>query len=217
MPSDEFEKVMDEVSAELLGAIKESGEVPKSDYLDVGWILNKKPKPNLILQIGEAMAHFFYGSEIDSFVTVDASGNPLAIMAALQYYNLFGVELPVLYIKKGGRITDHDAYIAIIKSATSGSQVTLSASKKYIENGEKYGFVDDFRFMGRTLTGAEDILKQGCASIDRVFSVIHKTFSSPYLPPGYNEGDMIYLIGIKDPFSNREELIKQLTPWGYLK
>lgn len=213
-----FEKTMDKLSDEFLQLIYELGEVPGDDYLDIGRLLNKKPTPNLIRKIGLAMAEFFHGRDVDSLVTIDSSGNPLACVAAVIYYELYEQELPILYIKKSARVTDSDnLYTAEIVSPTSGESVTLAVDKKYVKDGETYGLVDDFLFRGDTFGAAREILEEGGAEVDSAFFVVNKMYANDGLPEGFDEDSAVYLAGVEDHFSSKDDLAECLRGWGYLE
>ncbi len=121
----------------------------------------------------------------------------------------YQLNVPLVFFKKAtSSILNSELYQCQVHSFTKNKDYTLTASKNYIQEGEKLLFVDDFLANGEAALGAINIVKQADAEINGIAIIIEKSFQ-----PGRKrltaEGYDVYsLARIKQMAANHIEFIE---------
>ncbi len=154
----------------LRNVIAERGRV-EGDLVMVDEFLNHRVDPDVMRDIGNALADIIKPWEVDLILTAEASGIPPALACALQ------TNLPVVYAKKyvgpGNRYT----FAREVASPTKGTEYRVEVSRRVMEPGTRVAIVDDFLAGGRTAEALGEItLEAGCHPIGFAFA-IEKSFT----------------------------------------
>ena len=104
-------------------------------------------------------------------MTVESSGIAPAAMTALE----MGLPL-VVFKKKTSRITNGTVYQTVVQSFTKNVRYELTVAKRFLPEGEKILFIDDFLAMGEAAIGAGRIIREAGSEIAGIGIVIEKTF-----------------------------------------
>ena len=141
--------------------------------LKVDSLLNHQIYPDLMAQMGQAMAEPFRDVPVDRILTAEISGIAPALMAG-QVLNV-----PVVYARKKKPITmAGPVFLETAPSHTKGGDVPLLVSAEFLNAGENVLIVDDFLATGKTLMALARIITSAKANLVGVSVVIEKSFES---------------------------------------
>lgn len=133
--------------------------------------LNHRVDPDIMRDIGSALANAIKPWDVDLILTAEASGIPPALACGLQS------NLPVVYAKKyvgpGNRYT----FAREVASPTKGTEYRVEVSRRVLEPGARIAIVDDFLSGGRTAEALGEIaIEAGCQPVGFAFA-IEKSFA----------------------------------------
>ncbi len=151
--------------------IARDGRALDEQVLLVDSFLNHQIDMELMKQCGSAFAQHFKGKGITRVMTVESSGIAPAAMTALE----MGLPL-VVFKKKTSRITNGTVYQTVVQSFTKNVRYELTVAKRFLPEGEKILFIDDFLAMGEAAIGAGRIIREAGSEIAGIGIVIEKTF-----------------------------------------
>lgn len=151
--------------------IAREGRVLPGNIVKVDGFLNHRVDAALLRACCEDIKAHFAGKPVDLIMTCEASGIPIATVAA----ELFGV--PMLFVKKAksGNLGP-DVYTSEVQSYTYGKTVTLTCSKNWLHKGDRVLIVDDFLARGQAMRGLIDIINQAGAQLTGIGIAIEKGF-----------------------------------------
>lgn len=153
--------------------ILEEGKALNESILKVDSFLNHQVDANLMEKIGMEFASHFKNKHIDKIVTIESSGIAPALLTA-KYLNV-----PLLILKKQqSSILKDDLYQTTVHSFTKNVDYMLTASKKYLKEGENILFIDDFLANGEAALGIMKILNQAGCNLVGIGIVIEKSFQN---------------------------------------
>lgn len=147
------------------------GRALDGNILLVDSFLNHQVDMMLMRKIGQAFAARFKDCGITRVATVESSGIAPAGMAALE----MGVPLVVLK-KKQSRITNGSVYQTNVQSFTKNTQYEMTVAKKFLPQGERVLFIDDFLAMGEAAIGAAKLIREAECELSGIGIVIEKSF-----------------------------------------
>ena len=151
--------------------IMKDGIVKSGNVLKVDSFLNHQMDVVLMEQIAREFKHRFGHKPIDKVLTIEASGNGIAIMVARE----FGV--PMVFAKKSKSINiDGDLYVAEVESFTHKNRNQVIVSKKFLHQGEHVLIIDDFLANGCALQGLISIVESADATVEGCGIVVEKGF-----------------------------------------
>ncbi|GMA51712.1 xanthine phosphoribosyltransferase [Alicyclobacillus contaminans] len=154
--------------------IVQDGVVLSPTVLKVDAFLNHQVDPELVMDIGAAMAAPHRDAGVTKVLTVEASGIPLAMATALA---LGGI--PFVYAKKKRAITQGDAvWTAPAYSFTRQESYHVSLSKAYLGSEDVVLMVDDILAEGSALTALTEIVHQAGARVVGAVVAVEKRFQS---------------------------------------
>ncbi|MBC8100934.1 MAG: xanthine phosphoribosyltransferase [Armatimonadetes bacterium] len=141
--------------------------------LKIDSILNHQIYPELMQQMGEALAQRFRPLNIDRILTAEISGIAPALMTGV----VLGV--PVVYARKTKPITmSGPIYLETAPSHTKGVEVGLMVAAEFLKSGERVLIIDDFLASGKTLAA----LARMCISANAEFVgagvIVEKSFEN---------------------------------------
>lgn len=110
--------------------------------------------PTIVSKAGLILSSLFNDKEIDSVVTVETKGIPLAYEVAKN------LGIPLVIIRKEGKVTEGSTISINYVSGTSGRIQQMSLSKKLMKPNSKCIFIDDFLRGGGTAKGIVDLLNE---------------------------------------------------------
>jgi len=110
--------------------------------------------PTIVSKAGLILSTIFSNKEIDSIVTVETKGIPLA------YEVSKNLGIPLVIIRKEGKVTEGSTISINYLSGTSGRIQQMSLSKKLMKPNSKCIFIDDFLRGGGTAKGIIDLLNE---------------------------------------------------------
>lgn len=151
--------------------IAREGQALDGNILLVDSFLNHQVDMELMREIGDAFAEHFRAFGITRVLTVESSGIAPAGMTAL----MLGVPL-VVFKKFAMRISNGTVYQTNVQSFTKNTQYEMTVSRKYLPEGEKVLFIDDFLAMGEAALGAAKIIREAGCTLAGIGIVIEKTF-----------------------------------------
>lgn len=142
-----------------------------SGILKIDSILNHQIHPDLMQQMGEALAARFEGMKIDRILTAEISGIAPALMTAA------ALGVPVVYARKTKPITMFGpVLLETAPSHTKGAEVNLLVSAEFMPPDQDVLIIDDFLATGKTLRALVRIVEGAQSRIVGVGVVVEKTF-----------------------------------------
>jgi len=110
--------------------------------------------PGILKQVGKMFATAFRDEGIDTIVTVETKGIPLA-HATANYLNV-----PVVIVRSDSKVTEGSVVTINYISGSSKRIQTMSLAKRSIKEGANVLIIDDFMKAGGTVKGMVDLLKE---------------------------------------------------------
>ena len=154
----------------FIDTILEKGQILNGNILKIDAIVNHQIDPLLMDKIGEDFYNHFKDKNITKVITVESSGIAPALMCALK------LNVPVLFLKKAKPSTMLDPITSEVFSYTKNKHYTLCAERKFIEDGDRMLFIDDFLANGEAFRGVEGIVAQTNAELVGVGVLVEKSF-----------------------------------------
>lgn len=146
--SDEESKAFAE---ELCNTLRDKSRVMQGRFIYMTDIMYD---PHIIHKAGLVLSSTFNHLDIDSVVTVETKGIPLAYEVAKQ----LGVQLVI--VRRDARVTEGTTVSINYISGSSDRIQNMSLSKKALNKGSKCIFVDDFMKGGGTALGIINLLEE---------------------------------------------------------
>lgn len=151
--------------------ILEEGIALDKDILKVDSFLNHQVDVKFIMDISMEFYNYFKTKKIDKIVTVESSGIAPAFATAYRF------SVPLVILKKQhSSILNQDLYETKVHSFTKNTDYMLTASKKFLNEGENVLFIDDFLANGEAVLGANRLFKEAKCNLSGVGIVIEKSF-----------------------------------------
>lgn len=151
--------------------ITQAGEVLPGDVLKINSFLNHQVDPQLMMQIGQALAEKFSEVAISKVLTCESSGIAPGIMTAYQ------LGVPMVFARKKRPSTLNDAvYTAPVFSYTKKVSNDIYVEKKFLSSNDQVLIVDDFLAHGEAVKGMVKIAQTAGAKIAGVGIVVAKSF-----------------------------------------
>jgi len=123
-------------------------------------------RPDIVDPLGKMIAGEYLDQKLDSVVTMETKGIPVALMTA-KYLNV-----PLTIIRKQNKVTDGTTVSLNYVSATSGKISTMSLSKRALKKNAKVILVDDFMKGGGTAVGMVNLMKEFEAEVKGISVLI---------------------------------------------
>lgn len=151
--------------------IKKDGQVYEGNVLKVNSFLNHQIDISLLKAIGEEFYRLFDNEKITKILTVETSGIPFAVAAALFF------DVPVVFAKKHQTSNlNTDCYSVNIHSFTHGNDYQARVESAFISAEDNILIIDDFLASGHALKGLLNICEQAGAHVAGCGIVIEKSF-----------------------------------------
>ncbi len=151
--------------------IVKEGTVLPGNILKVNSFLNHRIDAAFIMEMGEEIARLFGEDKPTIIFTIETSGIAIALGAAVK------LNVPLVFAKK--HKSDNlsgDLYKTTVHSYTHGTDYTVVAEKKFINENDRVLIVDDFLANGKALEGLIDIVNQAGATVVGAATAIEKGF-----------------------------------------
>lgn len=156
---------------QLKDRIAAEGRNLGNGILKIDSLLNHQLDPQLMVEIGRAMAAKFAGVEVNRILTVEISGIAPALMTGL------ALGVPVVYARKQKPITMFGpVFLETAPSHTKGNEVNLLVSAEFLHADESVLIIDDFLATGQTLRALARIVESARCRVAGVGVVVEKTF-----------------------------------------
>ncbi len=151
--------------------IVKEGTVLPGNILKVNSFLNHRIDAAFIMEMGEEIARLFGEDKPTLIFTIETSGIAIAMAAAVN------LGIPLVFAKKhkSGNLSG-DLYKTTVHSFTHGTDYTVVAEKKFINENDRVLIVDDFLANGKALEGLIDIVNQAGAVTVGAATAIEKGF-----------------------------------------
>lgn len=153
-----------------LQKIREQVSYLGDGIVDATAVLNHQVDVNILSQAAHGFADTFWSRGVSKVLTIEVSG----IVPALFTAQKLGV--PMVYARKGRRVTQKECYESPVKSRTTGSDTIITVDKRVLTKGERVLVVDDFLARGEAVAGIALIVEQAEAELVGVCSVFEKTY-----------------------------------------
>ena len=154
----------------LLQEIREKLHYLGEGIIDASTLLNHQVDVDVLSKAAEAFADRFRDQQVSKVLTLEVSGIVPALLAARS------LAVPMVYARKGKRITQKECFEAAVKSRTTSVDTIITVDKRMIKPGERVLIMDDFLARGEAVRGMASILEQAEAQILGVCCVFEKTF-----------------------------------------
>lgn len=150
--------------------ILQDGKCLEGGILKVDNFINHQMDAGLMMDMAKEFTNRFKDTKIDKIVTVEASGIAPAIMVAYQ------MGVPVVFAKKKVPSTMEGILKSEVFSFTKSRSYNICVSEKYLLQGERCLFIDDFLANGNAAAGILDLASQAGAEIVGMGFIIEKAF-----------------------------------------
>lgn len=140
-----------EFAESLCEILKDESRIIPGNFI---YITDLMYDPTIVSKAGLILSSLFNDKEIDSVVTVETKGIPLAYEVAKN------LGIPLVIIRKEGKVTEGSTISINYVSGTSGRIQQMSLSKKLMKPNSKCIFIDDFLRGGGTAKGIVDLLNE---------------------------------------------------------
>ena len=158
---------------ELVERIKEDGQILDGNILKVDGFLNHQIDIHLMKQIGQEFYRLYKDENITKILTIEASGIAIASFVADAF------DVPLLFAKKSQSTNlGSDVYTSKVYSYTHNREYTITVSKKYMHENDRFLIIDDFMANGLAMQGLIDIVKKSGATLEGAGIVIEKGFQN---------------------------------------
>ncbi len=155
----------------LIDRIRAEGVNLGNGILKVDSLLNHQIYPELMQEMGKAMAVPFRDAGVNRILTAEISGIAPAMMTGIE------LGVPVVYARKKKPITmAGPVFLETAPSHTKGGDVPLLVSAEFLKAGENVLIIDDFLASGKTLMALARIVRSAQANLVGVGVVIEKSF-----------------------------------------
>ncbi|MEY4480448.1 MAG: hypothetical protein RLZZ267_1126 [Bacillota bacterium] len=155
----------------LKNRVLEEGIVISDQVLKLDTLLNHQVDPQFALEAGKLLADRFRDSGITKIVTIESSGIPIAMGAALE------LAIPFTFARRKRTLTtDTDVWTERVPSFTKGIVTDLILSKSLIDETDRVLLIDDIIANGDGARGLVRIMEQTGATIVGFGIVIEKSF-----------------------------------------
>ncbi len=156
---------------ELVERIQKDGEILEGNILKVDSFLNHQIDIHLLQDIGKEFYERFKDQGVTKILTIEASGIAIASFTALAF------DVPVLFAKKSQSTNlGNNVYTSKVYSYTHNREYTVTVSKKYINENDRFLIVDDFLANGQAIQGLLDIVQQSKAKVVGIGACVEKTY-----------------------------------------
>ncbi|UGB29204.1 xanthine phosphoribosyltransferase [Metabacillus sp. B2-18] len=189
--------------------IENEGIVLSDGVLKVDSFLNHQIDPELMKEIGLEFAERFKNEGITKIVTIESSGIPPAVMAALE----LGVKVIFARKKMSLTLTDN-LLVSTVYSFTKQEENTISVSHQFLDKTDNVLIIDDFLANGEAAKGLIDIVKQSGASVIGFGIVIEKSFqkgAAELKELGYRVESLAKIASLVDGKVNFVEKLEEVT------
>lgn len=154
----------------LMQTIREKLLYLGDGIIDASTLLNHQVDVDALSAAAAAFARRFEDLAIDKVITIEVSGIVPALLTARE------LGVPMVYARKGKRITQKECYEAPVKSRTTDADTIITVDKRMLLPGERVLVVDDFLARGAAVAGIAQIVEQAQAQLVAVCAVFEKTF-----------------------------------------
>ena len=182
--------------------IIKKGIAVNENILKVDGFLNHQVDTKLMMEIGKNFSEYFKNKSIDKVVTIEASG----IAPAFTTASFLEVPL-VIFKKQHSSILNNDTFETTVHSFTKNLDYRLTASKKFLNEGENILIIDDFLANGEAVLGTAKILNAAKCNIQGVGIVIEKSFQPGRMKLEAKNFDVYSLARIRKLEKGRIEFI----------
>ena len=156
----------------LKDRILSEGKCLDGGILKVDGFINHQMDPDLMMAIGKEFAERFKDSDYNKIVTIEASGIAPAIDMGIATHR------PVVFVKKKKPSTMQNMLSTVVHSFTKNIDVTICASKEFLQPDDRILVIDDFLARGNTAQGIIELANQAGCKIAGFGFVIEKTFQN---------------------------------------
>jgi xanthine phosphoribosyltransferase len=151
--------------------IVEEGRVLSDQVLNVNTFLNHGVDPQLIAEMGRALAERFGNDRVTRVVTIESSGIAIAFATAL------ALGVPMVYARRKNALMNEGEYYAErVPSFTKGIVTDIIVDKQLLHKGDRVLFVDDFIANGDAARGLIRIIERSGATLVGAGIAIEKAF-----------------------------------------
>jgi xanthine phosphoribosyltransferase len=154
----------------LMQTIREKLLYLGDGIIDASTLLNHQVDVDALSAAAAAFARRFEDRQIDKVITIEVSGIVPALLTARE------LGVPMVYARKGKRVTQKDCFEAPIKSRTTAADTIITVDKRMLLPGERVLVVDDFLARGEAVAGIAKIIADAKAELVAVCAVFEKTF-----------------------------------------
>lgn len=115
--------------------------------------------PKYLNEMGRTLASAFTGREIETIITVETKGIPIAFATA-SFMNV-----PVVIVRRDSMVTEGSAVSINYVSGSSKQIQTMSLSRRALHEESKVLIIDDFMRVGGTIQGMMDLMQEFNAKV----------------------------------------------------
>ena len=156
----------------LMQQVREKLNYLGDGIIDASTLLNHQVDVDVLSKAALAFARRFQDHNVDKILTIEVSGIVPALLTARE------LGVPMVYARKGKRVTQKDVFEAPVKSRTTDVDTIITVDKRMLSAGERILVVDDFLARGAAVRGLAQILEKADAELLGVCAVFEKTFEN---------------------------------------
>jgi len=143
----------------LCEMVQDPSRILPGGYLYTLDILND---PNLTARMGEIIAGWYVGKNIDFVLTMETRGIPVALMTA------HTLNVPLVIARRETRVTDGSVVTINYVSGSRRNLQTMSLPRKAVSPGQRALIVDDFMKGGGSAVGMCGLMKEFSVEVEGV-------------------------------------------------
>jgi xanthine phosphoribosyltransferase len=139
--------------------------------LKVDSFVNHQIDPQLMVEVGHALAQRFADANVNKVLTAEISGIAPALATGHE------LNVPVVYARKTRPVTmTGPVFVEVAPSHTKGRDVFLMVSTEFLGPGDRVLIIDDFLATGATLLALTRLVEHAEAELVGIGAVIEKGF-----------------------------------------
>lgn len=153
--------------------ILDEGQNLGKGILKVDSFINHQIDPDLMVEVGQELAHRFADTDVNKVLTAEISGIAPALATG------HAMDVPVVYARKTRPVTmTGPVFVEVAPSHTKGRDVFLMVSTEFLGPDDRVLVIDDFLATGATISALVRLVEHAGATLVGIGTVIEKSFES---------------------------------------
>lgn len=152
--------------------IRERAKIISPEMIKVSSFLSHMIDTKILEEIGNEIRRLFGDKNITKVLTIETSGIPFAVIAALKLGNI-----PMVYAQKHHPLKANDvSFNSTVYSHSRKTSYLIHIDKIYLNPADRILIIDDFLAHGQSAKGLLHLAKQAGATVVAYCAMIEKSF-----------------------------------------